>query len=294
MNNDAYCNRDLSLTSPHYHLELEKIIRKCTRLRDEDYCNVDNDRYYHSYKQLREDIEYARDSSPTIVKTENTKVRNTFGIVGTVLGFIVTLIVLQGGLRLSLNYLSQRKWDSIIASYNSTQIERLGSVSEDLIESARTQNESKVYEDTYKFLLDNDNLIDSAEGNVLINLLDKMDDSIDISGYIDDIIINADDRRYGEIIKNMMKLKEPDNSLGYDISKVIYDIEIKGYNSNNEKNIISGYNILVKNKDNKEFHSIIVRLKNTLNHDEAIDIISSNSEKTRSEIIELFDQIEMR
>ena len=86
----------------------------------------------------------------------------------------------------------------------------------------------------------------------------------------------------------------PDNSLGYDISKVIYDIEIKGYNSNNEKNIISGYNILVKNKDNKEFHSIIVRLKNTLNHDEAIDIISSNSEKTRSEIIELFDQIEMR
>lgn len=294
MNNDAYCNRDLSLTSPHYHLELEKIIRKCTRLRDEDYCNVDNDRYYHSYKQLREDIEYARDSSPTIVKTENTKVRNTFGIVGTVLGFIVILIVLQGGLRLSLNYLSQRKWDSIIASYNSTQIERLGSVSEDLIESARTQNESKVYEDTYKFLLDNDNLIDSAEGNVLINLLDKMDDSIDISGYIDDIIINADDRRYGEIIKNMMKLKEPDNSLGYDISKVIYDIEIKGYNSNNEKNIISGYNILVKNKDNKEFHSIIVRLKNTLNHDEAIDVISSNSEKTRSEIIELFDQIEMR
>ena len=255
---------------------------------------MDNDRYYHSYKQLREDIEYARDSSPTIVKTENTKVRNTFGIVGTVLGFIVILIVLQGGLRLSLNYLSQRKWDSIIASYNSTQIERLGSVSEDLIESARTQNESKVYEDTYKFLLDNDNLIDSAEGNVLINLLDKMDDSIDISGYIDDIIINADDRRYGEIIKNMMKLKEPDNSLGYDISKVIYDIEIKGYNSNNEKNIISGYNILVKNKDNKEFHSIIVRLKNTLNHDEAIDIISSNSEKTRSEIIELFDQIEMR
>lgn len=294
MNNEAYCDRDLSLTSSHYHLELEKIIRKCTRLRDENYRNPDNDRYYHSYKKLREDIEFARDSSPTIVKTENTKVRNTFGIVGTVVGFIVILIVLQGGLRLSLNYLSQRKWDSIVETYNSTQIERLGSVSADLIESARTQNESKVYEDTYKFLLDNDNLIDSAEGSVLINLLDKMDDSIDISGYIDDIIINADDRRYSDIIKNIVKLKEPDQSLGYDISKAIYDIEIKGYSSNNEKNIISGYNILVNNKDNKEFHSIIVRLKNTLNHDEAINIISNYTEKTRSEIIEFFDEIEMR
>lgn len=294
MNNEAYCNRDLSLTSPYYHLELEKIIRKCTRLRDEDYRNPENERYYHSYKQLREDIEFARDSSPTIVKTENTKVRNTFGIVGIVLGFIAILIVLQGGLRLSLNYLSQKKWDSIIETYNSTQIERLGSVCEDLIESARVQNENKVFENTYNFLLSNDNMIDSAEGDVLINLLDKMDDSIDKSGYIDDIIINADDRRYSEIIKNMIKLEDPKNSLGYDISKVIFDIEIKGDSSKNESNIISGYNILVENKDNKEFHSIIVRLKNTLNHDEAINIISNNLGITRGEIIEFFDEIEMR
>ena len=38
---------------------------------------------------------------------------------------------------------------------------------------------------------------------------------------------------------------------------MIYNIEIKGYNSNNKKNIVSGYNILLNNKDNKEFHSII-------------------------------------
>ena len=47
LNNEAYCDRDLSLTSSHYHLELEKIIRKCTRSRDNDYRNPDNDRYYH-------------------------------------------------------------------------------------------------------------------------------------------------------------------------------------------------------------------------------------------------------
>lgn len=294
MNNEAYCDRDLSLTSPHYHLELEKIIKKCTRLRDEDYVNPTNERYYHSYKQLREDIEFARDSSPTIVKTENTKVRNTFGIVGTVLGFIAILIVLQSGLRLSFNYLSQRKWDSITSNYNSTQIERLGSVSEDLIQASNSQNQSKVYESTYKFLLENDNLIDSAEGNVLINLLEKLDESMDTSEYIDNLIKNADDRRYGEIIKNIVKLRPQKQCLGYSISKAIYDIELKGYNVQNKENILFGYNLLIKNKDNKEFHSIIVRLKNTLNHDEAVRIISEDTGKTRSEVMQLLDEIETR
>lgn len=294
LNNEAYCDRDLSLTSSHYHLELEKIIRKCTRSRDNDYRNPDNDRYYHSYKQLREDIEFARDSSPTIVKTENTKVRNTFGMVGTVLGFIAILIVLQSGLKISFNYLSQKKWDNITSNYNSTRIERLGSVSVDLIKSSNSQNQRKVYSDTYNFLLDNDNLIDSAEGNVLVNLLSEMEDTNDTSKYIDDIIVNADDRRYTEIIKYIVKLKKPNNSLGYDIANVIYNIEIKGYNSNNKKNIVSGYNILLNNKDNKEFHSIIVRLKNTLNHDESIRIISQDIGKSRSDIVKLFDEIETR
>ena len=81
---------------------------------------------------------------------------------------------------------------------------------------------------------------------------------------------------------------------GYDIANVIYNIEIKGYNSNNKKNIVSGYNILLNNKDNKEFHSIIVRLKNTLNHDESIRIISQDIGKSRSDIVKLFDEIEMR
>lgn len=84
-------------------------------------------------------------------------------------------------------------------------------------------------------MLDNDNLIDSAEGNVLVNLLSEMEDTNDTSKYIDDIIVNADDRRYTEIIKYIVKLKKPNNSLGYDIANVIYNIEIKGYNANNKK-----------------------------------------------------------
>ncbi|RHA81599.1 hypothetical protein DW918_02710, partial [Eubacterium ventriosum] len=67
--------------------------------------------------------------------------------------------------------------------------------------------------------------------------------------------------------------------------------------------------ILLNNKDNKEFHSIIVRLKNTLNHDESIRIvrlkntlnhdesiriISQDIGKSRSDIVKLFDEIEMR
>lgn len=294
LNNDAYCDRDLSLTSPHYHLELEKILRKCTRVREKNYRDKTNDRYYHSYKQLKEDIELARDSSPTIVKTENMKVRNTFGIAGVVLGFLAILLLLNGSLRISLNYLSQKKWDKLVATYNSTQIERLGSVAEDLIDSSNIKNQTVIYENTYKFLCENDNLIDAAEGSVLVNLLDKMDESIDISNYVDEIIVNADDRRYGEIIKQIVKLSPNGKCLGYEISKAIYDIEIKGYNSQNAKSVMDGYGILVNNSENKEFHSVIVRLKNTLNHDDAINIISEETGKSRTEIREFFDGIELR
>ena len=204
------------------------------------------------------------------------------------------LFILQTGLRLSLNYLSQKKWDSITKTYNSTQIERLGSVSKDLLESSGEQNKSKVYENTYNFLLANDDLIDSAEGNVLINLLDEIDDTSDVSGYVDSIIINADDRRYGEIIKNIVKLKVKNKSLGYDISKAIYDIEIKGYNSNNENSIMAGFDLLEKNKNNKKFKSIIDRLKNTLNHDESISVISRKKKKSRGDIIKFFNDMEKR
>ena len=73
MNDRAYCNRDLSLTSTAYHKKLEAILVKCTRVRDQD--PIKSDRYYHSYKELRRDIADARDSMPAIVREEDVKVR---------------------------------------------------------------------------------------------------------------------------------------------------------------------------------------------------------------------------
>jgi len=36
---------------------------------------LDNKDYYHSYKDLKKDLEDARDSAPTIVKEENQKLK---------------------------------------------------------------------------------------------------------------------------------------------------------------------------------------------------------------------------
>ena len=89
LNDNAYCNRDLSLTTTAYHQKLERIIKKCTRERDDDFTT--SEKYYHSYKELRKDIELAKDSAPTIVKEENVKVRTAFRLCGVMASLAVVL-----------------------------------------------------------------------------------------------------------------------------------------------------------------------------------------------------------
>ena len=291
LNNKAYCDRDLSLTSKHYHSELEKIILKCTKRRKSQYRSKTNNEYYHSYKELRDDIIKARDSSPTIVRTENTKVRNTFSVFGVIAGLVIILFIVRGALGLSYNNLSQKKWEAIKQDYNSTKIERLGLIGNDLIQSTPQLGRGKVYEDAYQFLLSNDGMIDSAEATVLVSMLESINDEDQLSQYINDIVKNADERRYGDIVKEIFKLDPGDNCIGYNISAAIYGIEMYGYNQDNIDNIMKGHNLLKKYKGEEEFHAIIVRLRNTLNHDEVINMISEQTGETRIEIKEKFEKI---
>lgn len=290
-NNKAYCDRDLSLTTKYYHSELEKIILKCTRTRTPQYQKKTNTKYYHSYKKLKKDIIKARDSSPTIARTENIKVRNSFSVVGVILGLIIILFCVRGVLGVSYNYLSQKKWEAIKENYNGTKIERLGTIGNDLIQSTPEIQRGKVYEDAYNFLLNNDGMIDSAEATVLVSMLESISDKRKLSDYINDIVKNADERRYGDIVKEIFKLDPGEDCIGYNISEAIYNIEMYGYNDDNIDNIMNGYELLQKYRDNNEFHSIIVRLKNTLNHDDVIKMISRENGKTRIEIKEEFESI---
>ena len=135
-------------------------------------------------------------------------------------------------------------------------------------------------------------MIDSAEATVLVSMLENVSDKRKLSNYINDIVKNADERRYGDIVKEIFKLDPGEDCIGYNISEAIYNIEMYGYNADNIDNIMKGYELLQKYRENNEFHSIIVRLKNTLNHDDVIKMISGENGKTRIEIKEEFESIQ--
>jgi serine/threonine protein kinase len=294
LNDDLYFDRDLSFTSSHYHVALENILKKCTKARKGNYLDKKNPEYYHSYSELKEDIEIARDSSPAIVKTENTKVRNTFGVIGVVLGFIGILTVFSMVLGISLNYLSQKKWNALVNNYNATQIEKLGKTANDLMSSTPSGGKGRVYENTVEFLMKNDGVIDSAEAKILVDLLEQIESKESLTKYINQLIQNADDRRYGDISTEIVRLEPGDNCIGYNIAAAIYNVEVNGNKQKNTKNIINSYEVLNKYKDNNDFKSIVIRLKNTLDHDDIIGIISNEIGVSRSELRLLFDGIETR
>ncbi|MEE1304825.1 MAG: protein kinase [Agathobacter sp.] len=292
LNDLAYCDRDLSLTSRHYHYQLEKIIEKCTRRRRAGYDDKNNKMYYHSYKELREDIEKARDSSPAIVKTDNVKIRNTFGIMGVALGIVVVLFLIRGILGLSVNVLAQKKWDQIQENYNSTKVEKLGGITKELIESSAVIQRAGVYEEVYEFLLEDDGYIDSAEASILVNLLDSISNKDDLSKYIDELLLHSDERRYGEIAKEIVRLDPGQDCVGYNIAEAIYNIELYSHLGENRINIVNGFKVLEKYKDKEKFAPILVRLKNTLDHDTTISVLQDELDISRVEIKELFQEID--
>ena len=107
LNDTAYCDRDLSITSSHFHEKLENIIRKCTKKRVPGYLDKESDvysSYYHDYKQLQDDIQFAKESAPTLVKTENLKVRNGFGVSGVMAGLMGSVLLVCGFLKLTGSY----------------------------------------------------------------------------------------------------------------------------------------------------------------------------------------------
>jgi len=110
LNDDAYCDRDLSCTSAYYHKKLEAIIKRCTRRRTPNYCDLDNKDYYHSYKDLKKDLEDARDSAPTIVKEENPKVKNAFSWCGRMLALFSVFLIIYFIFRIMAFNIAENKW----------------------------------------------------------------------------------------------------------------------------------------------------------------------------------------
>lgn len=110
LNDSVYCNRDLSLTTNTYHLKLEKIIKKCTRTRSNDFTT--SDKYYHSYRELKRDIELVKNSVPTIIKEENIKVRTSFKLCGVFIALALVFLIINSIFHLQAYKIAENKWDN--------------------------------------------------------------------------------------------------------------------------------------------------------------------------------------
>lgn len=282
LNDNAYCNRDLSLTSSAYHRKLEVIIKKCTRARNKNL--LDSDKYYHSYRDLRRDIENAKDSVPTIVKEENVKVKNLFHFCGAMLSFFLVFLIIYSIYHLSAFNIAQRKWDNITAGYNDTQFYRLEEIAKELIITAPAGQVNTTYEKIAAFTYKG-NEISEYEAVMLAELLQKVNNSSLLPERVDEIMQHADTRKFKEISTEIVKLGEVNDSIGYELAQAIFNVEV------GKTGTLDAYRILQTYQDNREFRNAVIKLKNVLDNDESIKIISESENVTRQQIQNFFKNI---
>jgi len=270
LNDTAYCDRDLSITSSHFHEKLENIIRKCTKKRVPGYLDKESDvysSYYHDYKQLQDDIQFAKESAPTLVKTENLKVRNGFGVSGVMAGLMGSVLLVCGFLKLTGSYFAQQKMDNIMQKYNPTLIERLEDAAMEQMKSSTEIEKHDIYNKTYEFLRDQDDDLDYTETVVLVNLMNQIDNNSFVNDSVDTMLLTVDLKGFSSCIEYTITHLTECNSTGYELAVQIY-------NAQKRINLSECYSVLVANYDDTKYGKMIQRLAQDLNHDELITKIA--------------------
>lgn len=283
LNDAAYCNRDLSLTTSVYHLKLEKIIRKCTRTRNKDFTT--SDKYYHSYKELKKDIEIAKDSAPTIIKEENVKVKAAFSLCGVLASLALVFLIINNIYHLQAFRIAENKWDNLTANYNETQFSKLSETAYDYISSASKNTVDSTYEKIAGFTYKKNGSVSDYEAAMLVEILTQIDNSEKLPERIDEIMLNADTSKFKAISTEIVKFDVDSECAGYELATAIYNVEVS------KTDIVQSYDTLLKYKDNNDFKNAVIKLKNVLDNDENIELIMNNTNQTRQELLALFNSI---
>lgn len=284
LNDTVYCNRDLSLTTNVYHLKLEKIIKKCTRTRSEDFTT--SDKYYHSYKILKKDIELAKNSVPTIVKEEDVKVKTAFSLCGVMISLVLIFLIINSIYHLQAYKIAENKWNNLTVSYNDTQFSKLSEIANDFIISSSPNNVDGTYDKIAGFTYQNNGSISDYEAAMLVDLLTQFDNDIKLPQRVDEIMMYADESNFKAISSEIVKLEVPDECVGYELATAIYNVEVS------KTNVVEACDTLEKYKDNKEFKNAVIKLKNVLDNDENIKLIMDSKKLTRQDVLKFLNSVE--
>lgn len=202
--------------------------------------------------------------------------------MGKALSVFTTILIVIFVFRLLGYRLAYSKWERLTENYRSTQFSRLETIATDLVKTVPNSG----FNDVYKKISDfthTDGEIDEQEAALLVSLLEKRKDNV-TDEYIDEMMQFADLRKYKEISREIMKLDAESSGIGYKFACAIYNTEIK------KENYDEAYELLSRYYDNTQFGNAAVKLKNILDNDDTIEIISEKTGVSKSEIAELFEK----
>lgn len=283
LNNTAYCNRDLSLTTTTYHKKLENIIKKCTKARNDNFTT--SDKYYHSYKDLKKDLEIAKDSAPTIVKEEDVKVRTSFKLCGVMASLVFIFLIINSVYHIRSYKIAESKWNNLTSTYNETQFSKLSEIAKDYISAASVNDIDSTYQKIFDFTYQNNGDISDYEATMLVDILIQNHNLSDLPKKVDEIMLHADTSKFKDISSEIVKLDIYEECIGYELATAIYNVEVS------KTNIIDAYNTLQKYKDNIQFKNAVIKLKYVIDNDENIQAIMNSTQQTREEVMEFLNSI---
>lgn len=301
LNDGAYFNRDLSLESTgplggRYHLSIQKIISKCTNKRESGY--LESDSYYHYYKDLKEDIEDARDSIPTVKKGENKQIKNASIIFGICIGCIFSLLLFSFGYR-ALGYsIATRNWEELLAdiatygeensTYQTTQFNKISDIALERMQLGNETQKRAVCNECFEYLC-RDNDISALEASLIVLLLEEFDDDSDKMEYVDGIMKNANSVELSSISSIISSMGLSNRNLAYDLAVAIYGVE-----NTNSYNYTEAYMLLQEHNTELMYENAIRHLAISLNNkgDVVVNAIASETGETRSDIIDFLNELE--
>lgn len=287
LNEETYCNRDLSLASVHFYEKLEQIIKKATRSRSYNYFDKNNKNYYHDYATLRDDIIDAIERSPAVVRTDDIKVRNSFNVSAVFMGLLVTLLCLQGFLYFFGGYFAAHKIDSIMESYQVSKHDALRRAAEEQMKSTDSDGRKEIYERIYDFYYNENEgigkkVMSEEEAEDLAQLLDMIPDKKYSREQFDKLLDNTD-RQVLQMFSEYavaadLDIKEDSKCISYKILEKIYE-------SRQPRHASDCYETLAEYGDREEYNNLLVYLAKQLNADDKIDKIVEQQESEEPDVI---------
>lgn len=279
LNDDAYCDRDISYSNSAFHENLEKIITKCTKKRAEGYKDETSKvykEYYHSYEEIHKDILEAKNSSPAVVKTESIKVRNSFGLAGVMFAVALIFLLIDFIVLKPFNtHYSNSIIDTRCDEYIDNDEDSIDNLEEEAIKSMRSADETEK-QNIYNKVSDayhRNNDLSFDEFQSLVIILKNTDNQEFKDKCIDEILllnINKDD--FDDWAKYVAINFESEKSVGYILALNIY-------NAMEKMELYNAYLTLLQYYNNLEFRPLVLYLANSMNEEERINKISKEMVK---------------